>query len=111
MKPPTWNAGRFARAESFGPSAPDGSVHFFERRPPESCVVCQQIGGAAWVEWGGCGMVHPNVLRAATLIDLYSGFAFRDGVGTHPTVFTNSIPDMRDGRRRRRFSLPFGVGA
>ncbi|MFC2549422.1 MAG: phenylalanine--tRNA ligase subunit alpha, partial [Corynebacterium matruchotii] len=25
----------------------------------------QKKGGAGWIEWGGCGMVNPNVLRAA----------------------------------------------
>ena len=24
----------------------------------------QKKGGAGWIEWGGCGMVNPNVLRA-----------------------------------------------
>ncbi|MFV4197415.1 hypothetical protein ACNJQJ_21530, partial [Mycobacterium tuberculosis] len=33
-----------------------------------------------WV-WGGCGMVHPNVLRATGIDpDLYSGFAFGMGL-------------------------------
>ncbi len=27
-------------------------------------------GGPQWIEWGGCGMLHPNVLRAAG-IDLF----------------------------------------
>ena len=25
----------------------------------------EKKGGAGWIEWGGCGMVNPNVLRAA----------------------------------------------
>lgn len=37
-------------------------------------------GGAGWVEWGGCGMVNPNVLRASGIDpDEYSGFAFGMG--------------------------------
>ena len=24
-------------------------------------------GGAGWLEWGGCGMVNPNVLKSAGL--------------------------------------------
>ncbi|MET3805490.1 phenylalanyl-tRNA synthetase alpha chain [Nakamurella sp. UYEF19] len=53
-------------------------------------------GGAGWVEWGGCGMVDPDVLRAAGLDPTeYSGFAF--GMGIERTLqFRNDIPDMRD---------------
>jgi phenylalanyl-tRNA synthetase alpha chain len=53
-------------------------------------------GGAGWVEWGGCGMVDPNVLTACGLDpDEYSGFAF--GIGVERTLqFRNSVPDMRD---------------
>jgi len=53
-------------------------------------------GGAGWVEWGGCGMVDPNVLVACGLDPAeYSGFAF--GIGVERTLqFRNSVPDMRD---------------
>ncbi len=53
-------------------------------------------GGAGWVEWGGCGMVDPDVLIACGLDpDEYSGFAF--GIGVERTLqFRNSVPDMRD---------------
>ncbi|MBM9467758.1 phenylalanine--tRNA ligase subunit alpha [Nakamurella leprariae] len=53
-------------------------------------------GGAGWVEWGGCGMVDPNVLRACGLDPTeWSGFAF--GMGIERTLqFRNDIPDMRD---------------
>jgi phenylalanyl-tRNA synthetase alpha chain len=53
-------------------------------------------GGAGWVEWGGCGMVNPNVLRACGVdTDQYSGFAF--GMGIERTLmFRNGIADMRD---------------
>ncbi|MDT7576515.1 MAG: phenylalanyl-tRNA synthetase alpha chain, partial [Pseudonocardiales bacterium] len=41
----------------------------------------EKKGGAGWVEWGGCGMVHPNVLRACGIDpDVYSGFAFGMGI-------------------------------
>ena len=69
-------------------------------------------GGAGWVEWGGCGMVNPKVLRASGIDpDVYSGFAF--GMGLERTLqFRNDIPDMRDiVEGDIRFSLPFGVGA
>ncbi|HUH52816.1 MAG TPA: phenylalanine--tRNA ligase subunit alpha [Microbacteriaceae bacterium] len=53
-------------------------------------------GGARWVEWGGCGMVDPNVLLAAGINpDEYQGFAF--GMGIERTLqFRNDISDMRD---------------
>ena len=35
----------------------------------------------SWLELGGCGMVHPNVLRAGGIDpDEYSGFAFGFGI-------------------------------
>jgi phenylalanyl-tRNA synthetase alpha chain len=68
-------------------------------------------GGAGWVEWGGCGMVNPNVLRASGIDpDEYSGFAF--GMGLERTLqFRNGIPDMRDMVEGDiRFTAPFGPG-
>lgn len=42
------------------------------------CRVCKNSG---WVEVGGCGMVHPNVFRAAKVDpETYTGFAFGMGV-------------------------------
>jgi phenylalanyl-tRNA synthetase alpha chain len=70
----------------------------------------QKRGGPGWVEWGGCGMVHPNVLRACGVdTDVYSGFAF--GMGLERTLqFRNGIPDMRDMVEGDvRFTVPFGV--
>ncbi|WP_462399310.1 phenylalanine--tRNA ligase subunit alpha [Corynebacterium falsenii] len=67
-------------------------------------------GGAGWIEWGGCGMVNPNVLIAAGIDpDEYSGFAF--GMGIERTLqFRNGLPDMRDMVEGDvRFTLPFGV--
>ncbi|MGV9710035.1 phenylalanine--tRNA ligase subunit alpha [Gordonia sp. NPDC003424] len=66
-------------------------------------------GGPGWVEWGGCGMVNPNVLRASGIDpDEYSGFAF--GMGLERTLmFRNDISDMRDMVEGDiRFTLPFG---
>ena len=56
----------------------------------------------AWLELGGCGMVHPNVLRAGGLDpEEWSGFAFgfgidrmakeRHGVGDVREMYTNDI--------------------
>ncbi|GAC70999.1 phenylalanine--tRNA ligase subunit alpha [Gordonia soli] len=69
-------------------------------------------GGPGWVEWGGCGMVNPNVLRASGIDpETYSGFAF--GMGLERTLqFRNHIPDMRDMVEGDiRFTLPFGPAA
>ena len=69
----------------------------------------EKKGGAGWVEWGGCGMVNPNVLRACGVDPtVYSGFAF--GMGLERTLlFRNGIPDMRDMVEGDvRFSRAFG---
>ena len=42
------------------------------------CRICKNSG---WIELGGSGMVHPNVLRAAGVDpEIYSGFAFGLGI-------------------------------
>jgi phenylalanyl-tRNA synthetase alpha chain len=67
-------------------------------------------GGARWVEWGGCGMVNRNVLRAAGIDpDEYQGFAF--GMGIERTLqFRNDMNDMRDMVEGDiRFSKQFGM--
>lgn len=44
----------------------------------KGCRICKQSG---WIELGGSGMVHPNVLRAAGVDpEVYSGFAFGLGI-------------------------------
>jgi phenylalanyl-tRNA synthetase alpha chain len=44
----------------------------------EGCRICKQSG---WIELGGSGMVHPNVLRAAGVDpNEFSGFAFGLGI-------------------------------
>ena len=72
----------------------------------EGCRICS---GEGWIEWGGCGMVHPNVLRAAGIdADRYSGFAF--GMGLERTLmFRHGIKDIRHFYEGDvRFALPFG---
>jgi phenylalanyl-tRNA synthetase alpha chain len=42
---------------------------------------CGMCGGSGWIELGGSGMVHPNVLREVGYdTDIYSGWAFGFGV-------------------------------
>ncbi|MDQ4093823.1 MAG: phenylalanine--tRNA ligase subunit alpha [Actinomycetota bacterium] len=72
----------------------------------------ERKGGAGWVEWGGCGMVNPNVLRACGVdTAVYSGFAF--GMGIERTLqFRNGIADMRDMVEGDvRFTCAFGMEA
>lgn len=67
-------------------------------------------GGARWIEWGGCGMVNPNVLRAAGIDpDEYSGFAFGIGI-ERALMFRSDVQDMRDmAEGDVRFSEQFGM--
>lgn len=70
----------------------------------------EKKGGAGWVEWGGCGMVNPHVLRACGVdTDRYTGFAF--GMGLERTLqFRNGLPDMRDLTEGDvRFTSAFGI--
>jgi phenylalanyl-tRNA synthetase alpha chain len=59
----------------------------------EPCRTCRSEG---WVEWGGCGMVHPVVLSSAGIDpDRYSGFAF--GMGMERTLMArHDLGDIRD---------------
>jgi phenylalanyl-tRNA synthetase alpha chain len=44
----------------------------------QQCKVCS---GEGWIELLGCGMIHPNVLRAASIDpEVYTGFAFGCGI-------------------------------
>jgi len=56
------------------------------------CRVCKQSG---WIELGGCGMVHPEVLRHGGIDpDRYSGWAF--GIGTDRfAMIKYDIPDIQ----------------
>ena len=47
-------------------------------QPTERCRPCK---GSGWIELGGSGMVHPNVLKAVGVNpQIYSGFAFGFGL-------------------------------
>ncbi len=70
----------------------------------------QKKGGPGWIEWGGCGMVNPNVLRANGIDpDRYTGFAF--GMGLERTLMLrHGIADMHDiVEGDVRFSQQFGL--
>ena len=77
--------------------------------PDRPCRTCDSEG---WIEWGGCGMVNPRVLRACGIDpDVYSGFAF--GMGIERTMmFRNNAADMRDiVEGDVRFTQAFGMEA
>ena len=103
----------FARA-MFGPEAKTRlRPSFFPFTEPSAEMDLwfpQKKGGAGWIEWGGCGMVNPEVLKNAGIDpDVYSGFAF--GMGIERTLMLrHGIADMRDMVEGDvRFSLQFGT--
>lgn len=63
-------------------------------RDDAHCRTCKQ----GWLELGGAGMVHPNVLRACGVdAKKYTGFAFGWGVErTYMMKSGMSIPDIRE---------------
>ena len=65
-----------------------------------SCLLCDRQGcklcsNSGWVEWGGCGMIHPRVLeRCGIDSERYQGFAF--GMGVDRTAMRRwGIPHLR----------------
>ncbi len=53
-------------------------------------------GGGDWLELGGCGMVHPNVLRAGGIDpEEWTGFAFGFGID-RMAVMRHEIADLRE---------------
>ena len=65
-----------------------------------SCLMCDGKGcptckGAGWIEFCGCGMIHPNVLRESGIDpEEYPGFAFGFGV-TRLAMMKYKIGDIR----------------
>jgi phenylalanyl-tRNA synthetase alpha chain len=103
----------FARA-IFGPNAKTRwRPHYFPFTEPSAEFDVwfeAHRDGPQWVEWGGCGMVNPNVLRACGIDpDEYSGFAF--GMGIERTLmFRNGLSDMREMIEGDvRFTRAFGM--
>lgn len=71
---------------------------------------CRTCGGTGWIEWGGCGMVNQNVLRACGVDpERYSGFAFGMGID-RALMFRTGVSDMRDMIEGDvRFNAQFGM--
>lgn len=58
----------------------------------KGCRMCQQSG---WIELGGCGLVHPNVLKAAGLDpEEWQGFAFGFGI-ERMAIIKYGVEDIR----------------
>ncbi|MBA2493204.1 MAG: phenylalanine--tRNA ligase subunit alpha [Acidobacteria bacterium] len=56
---------------------------------------CRPCKGSGWIELGGSGMVHPNVLRACNVDpQVYSGFAFGFGL-ERMCALMYSLDDIR----------------
>ncbi|MDP9070602.1 MAG: phenylalanine--tRNA ligase subunit alpha [Actinomycetota bacterium] len=65
-----------------------------------TCAICEGAGcrtcsGTGWIELGGCGMVHPNVLAAVGIdAEDWAGFAFGFGIDRCAQV-RHGLTDMR----------------
>lgn len=58
----------------------------------ENCRICK---GSGWLEIGGCGMVHPHVLKAMNVdTEKYTGWAFGMGID-RLTMLRYHIDDLR----------------
>lgn len=54
-----------------------------------------QLGGKGWLEMGGCGMIHPNVLKMAGIDPtVYHGFAWGGGID-RLAMLKYRLPDVR----------------
>ncbi len=83
----------------------DMSCHFCSQK---GCRICK---GTGWIEIAGCGMVHPNVLKAGNIdSEIYSGFAF--GVGLERlAMLLYGVNDLRSFFENDvRFLKQFKVG-
>ena len=68
---------------------------YFPFTEPSAEFDIQRPDGS-WLELGGCGMVHPNVLRAGGIDpEEWSGFAFGFGID-RMSVMRHEIADIRD---------------
>ena len=68
---------------------------YFPFTEPSAEFDVQRPDGS-WLELGGCGMVHPNVLRAGGIDpEQWSGFAFGFGIDRMATM-RHQVADIRD---------------
>lgn len=58
----------------------------------KGCATCSQTG---WIEWGGCGMIHPVVLSNCGIdAARYQGFAFGMGL-ERAAMLRHGLPQIR----------------
>ena len=58
----------------------------------EGCATCSHSG---WIEWGGCGMIHPRVLRNCGIDpEHYQGYAFGMGL-ERAAMLRHGLPQIR----------------
>ena len=58
----------------------------------KGCQTCKKTG---WLEMGGCGMIHPNILKNFDIdTDVYSGWAFGFGI-ERVYMIKHKIADLR----------------
>lgn len=58
----------------------------------QGCATCSQTG---WIEWGGCGMIHPRVLENCGIDpDRFQGFAFGMGM-ERAAMMRHNVPQIR----------------
>ncbi len=68
---------------------------FFPFTEPSAEMDIRRPGSSKWMEVVGCGMVHPNVLKASGIdSEKYSGFAFGFGI-ERITMIRTSLDDIR----------------
>ncbi len=81
------------RASFFPFTEPSAELDF-------SCVLCDQQGCATcsrtgWIEWGGCGMIHPKVLENCGIdAERWQGFAFGMGM-ERAAMMRHNVPQIR----------------
>lgn len=81
------------RASFFPFTEPSAELDF-------SCVLCDGQGCATcsrtgWIEWGGCGMIHPRVLENCGIDpERWQGFAFGMGM-ERATMMRHNVPQIR----------------
>ncbi len=81
------------RANHFPFTEPSAEIDY-------ACLLCDMQGcgvcsGHGWVEWGGCGMIHPKVLaRCGIDPERYQGFAFGMGID-RTAILRYRIPHIR----------------
>jgi phenylalanyl-tRNA synthetase alpha chain len=68
-------------------------AHFFPFTEPSAEMDVSWRGG--WLEWGGCGMIHPRVLLNCGIDpSLWQGFAFGMGLD-RPALLRFGIPNIQ----------------